>query len=107
MCMLMNLRHTEEITYEMRSVAFCVCDIANIVGPFLFLAYHPNFQKLYTVTYTSISWVSHMMKGLVVRKYKAAEFCFVGLLTRPVECIFEGKNYQPVNLFVVQFIRKL
>lgn len=51
MCMLMNLRHTEEITYEMRSVAFCVCDIANIVGPFLFLAYHPNFQKLYTVTY--------------------------------------------------------
>lgn len=51
MCMLMNLRHTEEITYEMRSVAFCVCDIANIVGSFLFLAYHPNFQKLYTVTY--------------------------------------------------------
>lgn len=37
----------------------------------------------------------------------AAEFCFVGLLTRPVACIFEGKNYQPVNLFVVQFIRKL
>ena len=49
--MLMNLRHTEEITYQMRSVAFCVCDIANIVGSFLFLAYHPDFQKLYTVTY--------------------------------------------------------
>ena len=47
------------------------------------------------------------MKGLVVGKYKAAEFCFVGLLTRPAECIFAGENYQPVNLFVVQFIRKL
>lgn len=48
-----------------------------------------------------------MMKGLVVGKYEAAEFCFVGLLTRPAECIFAGENYQPVNLFVVQFIRKL
>ena len=35
----------------MRSVPFCVCDITNIVRSFLFLAYHPNFQKLYTVIY--------------------------------------------------------
>jgi len=42
MCMLMNLRHTEEITYEMRSAAFCVCVIANIVGSFLPLSYQPN-----------------------------------------------------------------
>lgn len=48
-----------------------------------------------------------MMTGLVVGKYKGAEFCLVGSLTRPTECIFAGENYQPVNLFVVQFIRKL
>lgn len=51
MCMLMNLRHTEEITYEMRFAAFCVCLKANIAASFLFLSYHPSFQKLYTVTY--------------------------------------------------------
>ena len=46
-----------------------------------------------------------MMMGLVVGKYKAGEFRFVGSLTRPSGCITAGKNYQPVNLFVVQFIR--
>ena len=45
MCMLMNLRHTEEITYEMRSAAFCVCVIANIVGSFLFLILSPEFSE--------------------------------------------------------------
>lgn len=31
--------------------AFCVCLKANIVASFLFLSYHPSFQKLHTVTY--------------------------------------------------------